>query len=362
MSGIASNSFSISVTSGGMPSWYPAVDTIVRIPSSSLEDTPGVPPVPSPPENLHGIMKGWSGGVLAYVSGLPYLVVWGGGHLASADNSIYKFGPLFGSGADSPRWSRHWGPSSNNDIVKCKPYYRDNMPTARHTRGHLAYWNNRMYSFASEGHYCNSGSGSEEQDYFDFQSNQWITSSHPNAMSQLVDQNGAPDRKGAIALHAAAGKAFWKDRGMELWSYTFASDRWQNVGYSGPSPTYDYTAAIDHNNNTMLVGEGANDMNPILINLGNGVGVEKRAGSPPAKTSYAFDPILQKFVAPQGNSRKVYFFDSTTGSWSNKTFAGDTPDKLQGNGTYGRWQYVNELRGCVLVNTTSSSVYFFRTS
>ena len=101
----------------------------------------------------------------------------------------------------------------------------------------------------------------------------------------------------------------------------------------------------------------------LLIDLTNGNGVQPGdSGAPPIKSGYAYERDLKRVVAHGSNSRTVYFFDTTTGTWSQKQFSGDTPDSAQANGTFGRWQYVPELRGCVLVNSTSSPVYFYRTA
>ena len=298
---------------------YPAVNSIVAIPSSALEDTPGVLPSPAPiNEYLPGawpesIMSKWNGGALIYLGGQPYLAVWGCGHKGGSDNAIYKFGPLHGDGADAPTWSRHWGPSTNGDIVSCTGYYANGNPAARHTYEHLVFRSSRLYSFSAVGLYCNVGAGENNQDYFDFAANTWVTG--------FTRRPDSLDKKGAAVINDRDDKVYWKDSGSALYAYDFSNGKWTDIGYSGPSPTYDFAGAIDSDNSMMLLGSGANDMPHLLIDLTKGTGVQPGdSGAPPNKAGYAYERDLKRVVAHGSNSRTVYFFDTTARTWSQKQF------------------------------------------
>jgi hypothetical protein len=217
--------------------------------------------------------------------------------------------------------------------------------------------NGKLYSMANLAYFCESGAGDENMDVYDFATNKWSKPSGPTTLG------AGAERKGGVAYHPGRRVAYWYDYADNLFTWSPSTGTWSSIGASGQSAAYDYTCAVDHINDTMLILGGNGNPTPIFIpNLSRGTGVLRGSGAPPSRTGVAFASDIEKYICPRGSSQIVDLFDSAAGQWSTATFSGETPDALEGNGTYGRWQYISALQGCVLVNSVDSNVYFFRTS
>ena len=288
-----------------------------------------------------------------YVAGLPYLVVYGGGHSDGGYNGILKFGPLSGAGSDSPKWSIFLA-ASPTSAVRNGSTYGDGRQAAVHTYNNLVGVDDALYSMATDAHYSDGGLTDQA---FKFT---------PSGQTELARNSIRATAYGKSLYWS--GKIYWCG-GYSTYDnvciYDIASNSWSRG--SGSDFYFDnyVGGAIDTKRGAMLM-TGANQSVywPSLPTTSN-----RRTGlAVPNSYRYAieYDPDRDAFVSCRSGSLTIDELDAASlasgGSpgWTSRAFSGTTPASSESNGTYGRFRYVPELRGYVIVPTSTSSVYFYR--
>jgi hypothetical protein len=359
MTAVTSQAVTFSVYDGAtFPSWYPAIGACVAIPTGGT--TIGTA-VRAAGGNSYGgtdpddIVEPWSGGALVYISGQPYLVVYGGGHGDSGFNGLMKFGPLHGIGSDSPTWTTFLAPSSTSDQRDASTYL-DGRQSSIHSYNGLVGVNDRMYSMQTSAYYS-IGHASNAGYYFT-----------PSGQTTIAS-NVTTGAYGCAAYHD--GKIYYIGGNSQfdrLRIYTIASNSWSSESSSDIAFANYIAAAVDTSRGKLLVIGGATLQSGAYWDLST---LSRQTSiTRPSTSAYAleYDVGRDVFVAYVSGSLTVYETSAATlasgggASWASRTFTGSTPTSSPVQGTYGRFRYVPELNGYMVVPDLETAVYFMRSS
>ncbi|MEM9187577.1 MAG: hypothetical protein AAGF12_00275 [Myxococcota bacterium] len=399
-----------------LPSWYPAWQNpgvIVAIPSSGTvpgggsfgdssllaaqEARVGTSEDWTPPDDVIAggslwpyNLFGYSGGTVAYMGGQPYLCVMGGGHLNGPDNSIYAFGPLYGPGADNPQWSQLSSQSRESHLRTCTQHNADGRPTARHTSGDFSYGAGKICMLWMNSVHCGPGGVSRGVDVYDVASGDWDEArgiSHPDTGDfRRIKQH-------SNSVYVPTTGLFYSITGQTIGAYNpfgrtvdgVEPRSWRNEGtmrsggVGGDSmccPMGDMGGGLADTVFAFDRGPGSST-EPQKINVRSAESTSWATADYPrgSAQAVAYDShqerlyALNSGVSSSPNNRTLepgtrdVAWVSVHGdnpTWNHETFHGDTPPQQVTAGTYGRWSYVKELRGFVVVNHAGSSVYFYR--
>jgi hypothetical protein len=363
-SGSLSNGASLFAPTGSSssnPSWYPSVGVCVEIDSGTTIGSA----VRAESGNSYGgtdpddTVEPWSGADIVYIGGQPYLVNGGGGHGDSAFNGMMKFGPLYGSGSDTPTWTTFLAPSATGDVRNASTYL-DGRQSSVHTYNNLVGVNDRLYSVRTEGYYS-VGNADNLAFYFTPAGQTSIANSiRTSNYGAAVDYDGK--------IYTIGGNAEF-DR---LRIYTIATDSWASESNADIALTNYVSGAADTTRGAILMLSGSG------INGGSTSGAywdvatltRRTSITRPSGQTYSleYDPDRDAFVSYQSNSLTVYEADAadlasgSDATWTTRTFTGDTPAASPTNGTYGRFRYVPELKGYIVAPSLEGNVYFMRSA
>lgn len=337
---------SIAVPAVKEPEWMPAEGAVADIGTSVANDAIG-PDISG--KNLTAtadtVFINWSGGVLGYIRGAPYLVVTGSGHGGDI-NGVYKFGPLTG---ENPEWSVLVAASDSGDIINDSPYWADGHPSANHTYNILA----------ADGHYM------------------WMLgmeASHPNAQVfpdtyrldldiGVWDAEDTWSNKPSVG-DLAGGSVVVDDRvyyrggfgtfGRLRW-LTKSTDTWDNDGidvyYETPP---DITLMHDTTADRLIALGGVSGQTQYqtwtLPGLVSDVADESLGGNDVSGTNdfqtikgAAYDPDRNIVAVPVSGTAAIDELDLSTFTFSRRNFSGDAPAAATSNGDFGRFRYVPEI-------------------
>jgi len=377
-----SNAFSVTVASNAMPSWYPAAagqvinlsEALGQSSSSfSLLDSLGVNGTTYPAGTWDSRkLDVYSGGALLYESGRPFLHMYGGGHADGSWNGTTKYGPLYGAGANAPAWSIGATPSPPASVVygSSNGLYADGKPSAQHTYNLPVGVGSRMWMPAPGVSYSdgsNNASGPPTPHYWESATDTWVfpsASAFPTPPGTGAG-GGAAYYNGRLYLYKPPGDP------ELLRIFDIASATWTMDGnyttLGGDTPAL----AVDTRRGALLAlrNGGAYDTGAYWPNLGN-LSIPRRLGmaSPPSLTaqSLEYDYDRDVFVVPSASSAAIYEMSASSlaagnnPAWTTRSFSGPTPTNWGLQGACGRFRYVQELSGYVLVPGAMSAVYFYR--
>jgi hypothetical protein len=351
--------FSFTVTAPStIPSWYPAVGVVAQIPGTGTIGTavramgansyPGIDP--------DNIVAPWCGGALVYVSSQPYLVALGGGHGDSSFNGMIKFGPLYGTGGSTPTWSQFLAPSPLGTTMTTDPYSDGRQPSV-HTYNKLIGVNDRLYAMETNGRYPMDGS---QRAYYFTPAGQVSIGNNPStgAYGNAAYYNGK--------LYYIGGNTAF-DR---LRMYTIATSAWSSESNADIALGNYVNGAVDTTRGALLVvasGSGGSTSGAYWT-LGTMVRRTGITAAPASTYAMAYDPDRDAFVSYVSGSRTVYEASASAlaagsnATWVLRTFTGATPPASPAAGTYGRFQYVPELKGYVVTPNLETATYFFRSA
>lgn len=346
------------------PSWYPEesgviveIDSGTTIASAALADNADDYGGMNPQQ----LAEPWSGGTLVTVGGQPYLVVYGGGHADGAYNGFLKFGPLAGAGSDSPSWSVWLAGSGSSDVVQNTGVYTSGRQAAIHSYNSVIGVGEEIYVIGSWAYYGSLG-GSTGASYK-------FTTSGQSSIEEFPGLDDYGVAYGAGAYHD--GKIYYVGGHSQfgpLFEYDIATDTWDEDESSIAYGNY-VAMAIDTNRGSILVtatsggGSAGTYWRTPMSATGRLTGLTEPTGN---VYGLLYDPDRDKFVSVVSGSLTVRELDAATlhggsaPSWTDRTFTGDTPSSASSNGVFGRFCYVPQLKGYVLVPTSTSSVYFYR--
>jgi hypothetical protein len=321
-----------------------------EIPDSKLE---AVKPDPVPPGNtgVKAVMDAWSGG--AFDTRRDRLIVWGGGHSDYAGNEVYVFDIA------SLKWARLTDPSADVGGSESSGAYPDGKPRSRHTYNGIAYVASldRFCAFGGGGLYPSGQVGTERVDCFDFGTKAW---------ERKADALAAGTGEMAV-YDAASGQVWLQGTGNAdyLTRWDPAADRWTRHARSGLGfLDYYYTGAVGMGK---LLALGRGDL--LVWDLAKPDSAPEKAPTTgdtailaADNPGFVFDTANRKFAAWSGG-REVYLLDPVARKWQRVPLAPGslaTPTAANGNGTFGRFQYIPSRNAFIAVNRTDENVFLFK--
>lgn len=296
------------------------------------------------------------------------LLVFGGGHTDSADNSVYAFDVAAGT------WARVFGPTANAIItasagIESSGYYATNtgggtpdttQPRSRHTYNMLVFASSKMYSLVSLFMYS-GGLSANNFDVFNPSTNLW-SQVGTNPMADFnFDGWACPDASGNIWFYGGSSQGFLKHYNIAGNTWTDHGDIFTGTGaLDNTSPRVLYHPTL---NRAYAVGDtrlGYWDLTPGAGNLFyNAVtpvgGASIIAAEAPG---VAYHPGTDRFICWAGGV-DVYSLNASTGVFTllpAHPSSSVTPASPATNGTFGRFQYSAASGLFVLANTTLSNV------
>ncbi len=316
-------------------------------------------PIPWGQTGPTAVMSAWSGGI--YDTTRDRLIVWGGGHLDYAGNEMYAFN------INTLTWSRLTEPSPNP--VPCALYMPDGQPGSHHTYNMLQYTTltDSLISVGGGGY----GSGCDNTyfdtksittDKYDLTTNTWIRAAiQPSAGNTIGRVSAVDSATGHIWTHGTQG-------GGKLLEYDPAKNEW----YTRSNEVYlaiGSTAAIEPIRRIMVTAGGYGGARQIktwsLSQDDQYASIPNTTGDTLPEYSsgigFTFDPTIEKFVA-WIDGATVYTLDPATWIWT-KIDAATTNTVIpsaEPNGTFGRFRYIPSKNAYILVNSTTSNVFFYK--
>jgi len=376
-----SNLFTVTIASAGsMPSWYPAsAGTLINLSSVlgqstssfTLLDSIGVNSTTYPAGTYDSRrLDPYSGGALIYESGRPFIHLFGGGHDDGSWNGTTKYGPLYGTGSNTPVWAVGASPSPPASVIKnsANGRYADGKPSSQHTYNIPVGVGPRLWMPAAGISYSNpGGSGPLTPNYWDSATDSWTFPAWSRfpVPPNIGGGGGSAQYNNNIYLYPPPGDP-QRLRVLNLSSGVWITDS-VDTTLGGDSPAL----AVDTRRGALLAIAGSTAYSPgaywpDLSNLS--VARRTNINAPPSlsATSLEYDYDRDVFVVPSTTSTSIYELSASSlasGSspaWTTRTFSGITPTGLGPQGICGRFRYIQELRGYISVPGGASPVYFYR--
>jgi len=339
---------------GGIPSglgWY-------QIPNTSIQSLCPTYPEIQGNSGCASVMAAWSGGL--FDTKRNRLILHGGGHTDYYGNEIYAvdlnanpIAPVLVKDAS------HGSAVSN--VTTCPEAFTDGLPNARHMYNGEIYLPNQDAYFMYGEFKATCGGGSDGVWYFNPSSLTWtqqtITGSQPNPM-----QNGSVPE---TAYDPTTGNIYEIESNTgTFWSYNPASASWTNLTSFGNGITcsaLNESAAIDPGRRLYFC-LGAGHFTQISLTApyaskqlaGTNCGNLASVNGP----GFVYDSV-QKLMVGWAGGNTAYVYDPSTDSCTAATYTGG-PTTIQGNGTYGRFNYSPGLGVFVVSNSINTNAYTLR--
>jgi hypothetical protein len=288
-------------------------------------------------------MTAWSGGT--YDTKRDRLIVWGGGHADYAGNEVYVFD------INSLKWQRLTNPSG--------------WPPSVHSYDQIEYLPDQDRFFAFGGSVWVSGGSWSGSAAFNFNNNQW-------EQKQSVPRN--PGLAATCAWNPNAKKLSVLGARSYTFEYDPVNDSWKYFDGAHFSEEPAGNAVFMLNENVMynIVGPWGSrpiSYEQIFYRAANGSLVKKLLKTDGEKTWQGFEEgpglaYAHGHLWGWANGSKVYRLEnldltSQTGTWVEYDF-GSTGPTIQANqtqGTYGRFQYMPNFNGFVVVQLIDENVW-----
>jgi hypothetical protein len=357
-----------------MPTWRTAInpDEWGTLPNSQLS-TSGVME-----SGAGSVISAWGGGFLntkgvyngsTFIAG-TFLCVWGGGHGDYSGNEMYAYGPLEN---DSPTWLKLRNPTSPAPDSVAED--GSGNPVSRHTYSAINYIGsgsrNWMVSMGVADRYSDAG-GSVVSHKFDFDTASPNTN---NPWSKVADAADSPNKD--TAFDSALNRVWYRPGTANSVGYYDVAANTHSSGLF-KSPPWSGSTACDVDTALGIWAIRSSDVAICFYRTNNGTGNDyytpSTTGTAPstANLGLAYDPLLGRFACRDTGKSIFYLTPPATSpyqggnawTWSSETpSGGSTPSAGTTNGTYGRFRYVGgSLRGYILLNSATESIYYFRAS
>jgi hypothetical protein len=349
----ANFSFTTTGQSGGaIPptlGWYQIPNTKLRPLCPSYSEIQGA-------TRCDAVMSAWSGGL--FDTNRNRFVMWGGGHTDYFGNEIYAVNlntnPIT---VTLVKDASHGSAVSN--VNSCPDTYNDGTMSSRHTYSGLVYipTTDRYWEFG----------GAVPGPCGNFSSNTW--SFNPTTLAWTQDNAGGGPNSGAngslpSAAYDSVNNAIYmvENNVPNFWRYNVAPKTWTNLGgVSIVCQSSNITAVIDPVRRLYFcIGGGA--FSKVSLNSPSTASNLTASGCSTLKNTpapgFAYDPVQQRMVGWAGGNT-VYIYNPDTDSCTTQTFSGG-PTTIQGNGTYGRFQYSPASGVFIVANDVDSNAYALR--
>jgi hypothetical protein len=346
---------------GDLPSWAQGASGTITVISSgttvaSAATAAGAANSTDYPGDSENLCAPWCGGALVDIGGVPYQTVEGGGHTDGSWNGILKWGPCTGAGSNSPVWSVWLSASDPSDVVQNTVVYTDGRQSATHTYNALVGVGSSLYEMETVGY---GGPGSETLNIFRVDDGTPPTMTAQDALADNIstsNHGNAAYYNGKI--YYIGGNGDWD----VLRVYNIAGDSWTSEANADVFLTDESALAIDSTRGKALA-------------IGNNTAYywDLTTLSRRAVTTYTgsmggleYDVVRDAFVAPVENAAQIQELSASslaagnTPSWTTRSFTGTAPSGFEPAGIFGRFRYVPALGGCLMVPSSTSDVWFFK--
>lgn len=314
--------------------------------------------------NQKNVMAAWSSA--AYDTKRDRLVVWGGGHSDYGGNEIYAFD------INTLTWSRLTNPSTN--IADNVDPYPDGRPNPRHTYGTPVYIPTVDRYWVSGGSLWQIGDCKGDIWMYNFDASPpesgWehqVSTFQGGAFGDcggLAAYDPGKDRVLLLALRGPTAQllAFNPHNLSSPW--TMLNDNTERLAYQ--------MGAVDTKRRKLVVvGAGvtwAYDIDTAgaprqTLQTSGATEIQGPSQQFVKAPGVAYDPVSDRIVA-WGGGQNVYTLNMDTLVWEIRTPTNSVnPGTVTASGgTFGRFQYVPSKNVFILVNSTTTDVFFYKLS
>jgi len=336
---------------GGIPSalgWYQIPNTAIQPVCPPYADIQGS-------TGCKGVMSAWNGGL--FDTKRNRLIIHGGGHTDYYGNEIYAID--LNANPIAPvlvKDASHGSAISN--LGSCPEAFTDGTPNARHI------YNGELYLPVQDTYFLYGafksicGNSTDGQWQFSPPSGSWaqqMPSTHPShAVNGSVPQFAYdPTTQGIYEVEDNTGI---------FWQYNVAANTWTNLkSVTACTGVLNMTTAIDDGRRLYFcVGNGGfgkvSLTAPYTATKLTGTGCSAIIGK--SGPGFVYDPV-QKLMVGWAGGDTAYLYNPDTDSCSSVTYSGG-PTVIQGNGTYGRFNYSPTLGVFVVANSIDTNAYSLR--
>lgn len=304
----------------------------------------------------HNVVFAWGGGAVDENTGRLYL--WGGGHNDYYGNEVYQLDVISGELQRLTEPAQPADPDTSPGLTELAPF-DGSQPNSRHTYDGMAFISSEGLLWAFSGALAGRNPGAAD-------ANTWLF--NPDAKRWRKDAVSGDIPHGAFGVVAAydskTGLVYLHDRSA-LYSYQYQPEggvykKLNDTGGLGLG----VNAAIDPANRKMLI---IGQKKQILYDLTPSSGYNRTIL--PLKGDAEF---INQFPAPglSYNSKdghfyawpgdgKLYQFDLASLSWRGIPIEGDPGPQVR-HGTFGRFAYVQQRDGFVLLNNPRQPAFFLK--
>ncbi len=338
-----------------LPAWLADADLFewVEIPDTQIDQADAW-------KNYKGA-RGNTGkrGLLAYsgaavkTRGSEFFIA-GGGHLDYAGNEIFSIR----LGDDLPQWIRHNDPST--DTPMNTPYYPDGRPSSRHTYWNLVYDSklDRLLFFGGAP-WGDKPTYNNLVDSYNFSINDYDL---PGTIASAPSLIGGPsgtgiDNNGNFYIHS--------HRNGHLYYWQEKTNSWNDLGRKGGARN-GIPYALDTKRHRLFRIPGSNSGARYYDLNRNGLITNVQITGPAAEqissgSSMVYDPVTDIFWLWKRNEDTLYQINASTfiAMMRHTTGIKPTTSKEQ---VYGRFNYLPELKGLILMVNSRTPLMFIRTA
>ena len=305
----------------------------------------------------NGAIDAW-GGLALKPSTSELITVAPGGHF----DSSYNGADSIALSANTPTWvNRYAGSAATENVL----YYADGTPTSRHHYYHIHYIESED-SVLLAGCRYGYGGGTPTgpgMDLFSLQTNSY----KPRyTFPDIPDVNYGIVKDGQGRIWTTSGRRFdpitktWTATGLGLWRFPAAYDSNRNVLFSMQfGDGQGYNSGLNANK----INVSTSVQSAITINASSAYTAWLAAA--PAYAALDYDADNDRFLFYHGGETgKVYVITPSSGTtWDMSVLSTTgTPAATPGAGINKRFLYVPNLKGFVLMPSSSANLWFLRTA
>ncbi|HTF25958.1 MAG TPA: Ig-like domain-containing protein [Candidatus Limnocylindria bacterium] len=336
---------------GGIPSalgWYQIPNTSIQNLCPSYSDIQGA-------TGCKAVMSAWNGGL--FDTKRNRLIIHGGGHTDYYGNEIYAID--LNANPIAPvlvKDASHGSAISN--LGSCPEAFTDGTPNSRHIYNGELYLPVQDTYFLYGAFKSTCGNDTDGQWQYSPASGSWAQqspSTHPNhAFNGSVPQ---------FAYDSTTQDLYEvEDNTGIFWQYNIAANTWTNLkSVSACTGVLNMTTAIDEGRRLYFcVGNGGfgkvSLTAPYSATKLTGSGCSAIIGK--SGPGFVYDPV-QKLMVGWAGGDTAYIYNPDTDSCSSVTYSGG-PTVIQGNGTFGRFNYSPALGVFVVANSIDTNAHSLR--
>ncbi len=328
-------------------------------------------------DNFAGVMTAWSSAAARTKAGSEQLLIFGGGHVSTFDNSVYAVNltasPVTVTALTTPSIPTGLGSPVTTANISCTSPNADGTPLSSHTYGQMVYLpvaDKLFYWEDGAGNYCATAS-SRKVWLFDLTSHTWADA-NPSGVAGFNINSGSDAQYAFCALDPTTAHETvicqWGGNNMLL-RYDATANTWERLTTNG-SFAYPQAAvlAVDPVRQILLVlgtvaFNGTGGLQAVSVDLAGSYAAtdisSTLSGCSALNVPFpgvVYDPSSRNFMLYPGTGDTVYNFNPDTGTCAAITSSGG-PSASVGQGTFGHWSYFPTLKKFVNVISVSTNAF-----